>query len=631
MSVSERVGPKKGNNFSNKDDLLDIVTFDDIITHVRSNATQKEEILQQLINGNSNSTPSNFIHRVLTNKILKVSYNEYLNTLPPHMLEESIDLYKTINSDNFRTLLDALSQGEKIKLQGRIRTLLGSSETIQRISALIYNSTNSAVTDNLEDKKRNSRYVYKTAKNVQSSEDIESLGMTTMSSLLSNFTNYRGFRKDSASKSVVFIAQLAPNPDSVNVVKARNTLKSSTHVLYFKMYPTGKLTDNFTFKTPGLDAERSMYSELFKLVKYGITPNILCKVATGMFPDAYDELLSSDRIHEEVRRLFRAQMAEVNRKSKLFSKENWKDIGLTITQPGGKTFYEVFKSLHRTERKQIMFQLLYTLYVFEKLKISHGDLHIKNIFVIDVQPTELCYVVDGVQYRFTTTKLLKIYDFDQSNIVEDTDITINGRNTVRINRVFNINRRRGGSFDRVYGKGEQFVKKSDLMIVLANGLRVVADNYNILDFGGPTDPEITYFFRNVMPGLYVQNPMSKKLICDTYTELLKTATPQLIKEFREVFLIPEGEDINIKTMKIGGDICNMSWNTYYSELLPRYLGGLVKDIRGIDLTENNTLMIPDTIVLPLREMVHNSYFDALKSTEPIDITRQVVYTLDGKI
>jgi hypothetical protein len=134
-----------------------------------------------------------------------------------------------------------------------------------------------------------------------------------------------------------------------------------------------------------------------------------------------------------------------------------------------------------------------------------------------------------------------------------------------------------------------------------------------------------------MPGLYVQNPMSKKLICDTYTELLKTATPQLIKEFREVFLIPEGEDINIKTMKIGGDICNMSWNTYYSELLPRYLGGLVKDIRGIDLTENNTLMIPDTIVLPLREMVHNSYFDALKSTEPIDITRQVVYTLDGKI
>ena len=631
MSVPERVGPKKGNNFYNNEDLLDIVTFDNIITPVHFNATQKKEILQQLSNGNSNSNPSTFIHNVLTNKQLKLSYNEYLNTLPAHMLEESIDLYKTINSDNFKTLLDALSQEEKIKLQSRIRTILGSGETIQRISALIYNTINSAVTDNLEDKKRNSRYVYKTAKNVQSSEDIESLGMTTMSSLLSNFTNYRGFRKDSASKSVVFIAQLAPNPDSVNVVKARNTLKSSTHILYFKMYPTGQLTDRFTFNTPGLEAERSMYSELFKLVKYGITPNILCKVATGMFPDAYDELLSSDRIHEEVRRLFRAQMAEVNRKSKLFSKENWKDIGLTITQPGGKTFYEIFKSLHRSERKQVMFQLLYTLYVFEKLNISHGDLHIKNIFVIDVQPTELCYVVDGVQYRFTTTKLLKIYDFDQSNIAKDTDITINGRNKVRINKVFNINRRRGGSFDRLLGKGEQFIKKSDLMIVLANGLRVVADNYNILDFGGPTDPELTYFFRNVMPGFYVQNPMSRNLICDTYTELLKTATPQLIKEFREVFLIPEGEDINIKSMKIGGDICNMTWNTYYSELLPRYHGCIVKDIRGIDLTENNTLMIPDTIVLPIREMVHNSYFDALKSTEPIDITRQVVYTLDGKI
>ena len=41
MSVPESAGP-------NNEDLLDIVTFDNIITPVHFNATKKKEILQQL-------------------------------------------------------------------------------------------------------------------------------------------------------------------------------------------------------------------------------------------------------------------------------------------------------------------------------------------------------------------------------------------------------------------------------------------------------------------------------------------------------------------------------------------------------------------------------------------------------
>ena len=313
------------------------------------------------------------------------------------------------------------------------------------------------------------------------------------------------------------------------------------------------------------------------------------------------------------------------------STDYWKDIGLTITQPGGRTVHEAFDNLSTVNRRQVMFQLLYTLYVFEKLKISHGDLHSGNVFIIDVEPTELCFLVEGVQYGFTTTKIVKIYDFDQSNISADTDININARDTIRINRVFNSNRRRGGAYDSKHGKGEQFVRKSDLMIFIANGLRNIATNYNVLDFTGAKDPEFTYFMRNVMPGFYIQNPISRSLICDTYTELLKTASPLLIREFREVFLILEEEDINTTTMKIGRDVCNITWNTYYSEILPKFYGCLVKNIRQGELTESNTLMIPDTIVLPTIDMIKNPYFDELKSTQPIDITHQLVYTLDGKL
>jgi hypothetical protein len=341
--------------------------------------------------------------------------------------------------------------------------------------------------------------------------------------------------------------------------------------------------------------------------------------------------MDSDRISTEVKDKIKQQVIDVNKKYNIPGLLIWKDIGLTITQPGGVELSRGFNSLTLPQRTQIMFQLMYTLYVFEKLKISHGDLHTGNIFLVDVEPTELCYIVEGVQYRFTTTKLLKIYDFDQGNISADTDITINGGETIRINRVFNANRRSGGSFDRIYGKGEQFVRKSDLMIFITNGMRLLATNYYSLDFGGGRYPEFTHFMRTMMPGFYKPNALSQVSICDTYTELLKTATPQLIKEFREVFLIPEGEEINIDNMKIGRNICSMQWHFYYIGTLPDYYGCLVKDTTPGGIAKNNTLLIPDTIVLPLINMIHNPFFDALKSTEAIDITRQLVYTIDGKL
>ena len=84
-----------------------------------------------------------------------------------------------------------------------------------------------------------------------------------------------------------------------------------------------------------------------------------------------------------------------------------------------------------------MFQLLYTFYVFDKLKISHGDIHTDNIFVTEVPPTDLCYIVEGVQYRFTTTKLVKIYDFDHAMIEKDTNIRLDTTSNITINKIVN--------------------------------------------------------------------------------------------------------------------------------------------------------------------------------------------------
>ena len=132
--------------------------------------------------------------------------------------------------------------------------------------------------------------------------------------------------------------------------------------------------------------------------------------------------MESDKLSDELKKNFKENMARIN-KSLGFEKTNeWRDIEMIITQPGGNLFDFKFEKLTPLDRKTVIFQLLYTLYVFERLKISHGDLHSGNLFIVDVEPTTLCYLVEGVQYRFTTTKLLKIYDFDRSNISAKTNI-----------------------------------------------------------------------------------------------------------------------------------------------------------------------------------------------------------------
>ena len=58
-------------------------------------------------------------------------------------------------------------------------------------------------------------------------------------------------------------------------------------VFYFKMFPIGqvKKDDNKmgSYDSKGLEFELKAYNEVFKLAKYNITPNILCKIVSGTF------------------------------------------------------------------------------------------------------------------------------------------------------------------------------------------------------------------------------------------------------------------------------------------------------------------------------------------------------------
>ena len=75
-------------------------------------------------------------------------------------------------------------------------------------------------------------------------------------------------------------------------------------------------------------------------------------------------------------------------------------------------------------------------------------------------------------------------------------------------------------------------------------------------------------------------------------------------------------------------VLNTKWLNYGYYISDDKLGRIIKSTTDID---NNHLYIPDNVIIPKWQMLNHSYFDELTSMDTIDITSQIVYTLDGRI
>ena len=139
----------------------------------------------------------------------------------------------------------------------------------------------------------------------------------------------------------------------------------------------------------------------------------------------------------------------------------------------------------------------YTLYVFEKIEFNHGDLHFGNMFIITLpQERELIYIVEGKQFRFTTTYLLKIYDFDRSLICKETNIKVNTTRSEKIEYVTNMQRQEKNSWlSTTQGLYTIFNNQYDIA-------RVLIFLATKLDASRSKQKKIVYnpFMRRVFPG-----------------------------------------------------------------------------------------------------------------------------------
>jgi hypothetical protein len=561
--------------------------------------------------------PREAIECLVTNNTLRKKVKQIANASSESLKKAFINLYRRVSSTQFIELLQQLDI-DGIALKQKILVDVGVIQMLKQIDEAVKNA--------LKPREANTSVVYLSAENVQRSEVIEDARIDSYESILWNFEDFKIFNKDSASSSIIFTARFK-EPDNM-VVPLINPL-------YFKVFPTGTTRsynehnhDDYVdveHDTSGLEFEKYAYNELFKLTEYNVTPNILCKAATSNLVGLNDFIVS---IPADRRVKFMTQIKEYNEVNSIEPNNSiWEETSVIITQPGGAKLYEKIKLLTPVERKQVMFQLIYTLYVFEQIEFSHGDLHLGNIFIVDIPESEMIYIVNGVQFRFKTTKLIKIYDFDHGTICKTTSIKINTSNSFTIEEKLNSNRGEDGLFNIEFAETNIFNKNLDIVIAL-NALRSEfhLNSYKSFTMFSDLDENFDQFIRECFPGFDSANPLSGVKVHNTYSNLL-TETPELRYESNRIFGIDIADATEIEHYGISGEIMEMTWLKYFKKVGKNY-GRIIKDEEE---AENNHLWIPDTIIIPKEDMLRNGYFASLHSTLPIDIRYQIVYTIDNRI
>jgi hypothetical protein len=383
-----------------------------------------------------------------------------------------------------------------------------------------------------------------------------------------------------------------------------------------------------------------MYSELLKLVKYNITPNILCKIATAENVKGLEQFLRDTNMMADAEQY--TFNKEINEETLEVPEHTiWETVSLISTHKGGETVRSIFENLNFEERRQVMFQILYNMYVFDKLEISQGDLHSENI-LINVLPEEidLCYIVEGVKYCFRTKHLVKYFDLDRGMIGKTTRLRFDKNQSVQIDQVDNPVRAPTFWVNKDYGVTSIYNKNLELVNLMTHETHGLLSNstdrvrFRFIYPGKPVDEEFNNFIRDVIPG-----GVSNKTIIETYTELLQN--PEQKAEADRIFGVnplklgkseTEADWIqrSITKYTIDDDIKAMQWKDYFNFIKDKdsLLGHILKSTTSI---KNNHLWIPDGIILNKLEMLKNKYFNKFIDRRPYDITEEIVYTIDGMI
>lgn len=170
-----------------------------------------------------------------------------------------------------------------------------------------------------------------------------------------------------------------------------------------------------------LAVERALYEIYFDyILRHYLSPNVVTFITSfscskDEFVDALDANTLSDLIAKN-------QMLNVNLRQRMQRQGNY-NVGainfLVTEKTQGKTLQDLINKpvpLTLDEWRNVLFQILYTLEVFNRLGLRHNDAHLNNIFVDEfvTQQSADYLVADGVFFNVSLKYFVKFFDLDLS-------------------------------------------------------------------------------------------------------------------------------------------------------------------------------------------------------------------------
>lgn len=517
-------------------------------------------------------------------------------------LPEKMLMYETVTSKTMLRLIRDLKDefnGEEIKK--KITTSLMTYTSAKRfyLPLAIYREIYNYIGLGLYPKRTNTSIIFETSKNSERSEFIEDLRLANYKKIIDNFTDLKIHKKVSASPTIVFSGVLKEE-SALNLNATRQLALLKQPRLFFKVERADVFTGFLMF-------EQRIYQQLFKLVQYNMTPHILCKVATNsVIPEFYDTCKTIDEP-------FRLAMEQEMKKTNAFLIDrgvdiqdvHWNITRLVVTQQGETELYDLLiKEVSLERLKKILFQLFYTLYVFEKIQCCHGDLHLANIFVNKL-PTVIntTYKVNNRVYRISTDDSVKVFDFDCGKIFKSTEVAINRKKIPTIEAVENIRRQPG--ITNVFNKN---IDKAKIVLGLL-GTEII-------------EPLV----QQIIPGLNKED----ETIRETYLRLLFRDDKQEInrEEASRIFGVEIKEESDIDKCEIDKLFLDRSWKKYFSLIRIKHMQNWIVKSGTLDNPSTDHLWIPDEVLLPYEQIL---LLLADPVEQPINVTAGPVYTLDDRL
>jgi hypothetical protein len=221
-------------------------------------------------------------------------------------------------------------------------------------------------------------------------------------------------------------------------------------------------TPDFPEADNSLQIESRIYEEVVPLLSVH-TPNVIpflgkpeCK--PNFISTSFKSLTTSGSIPRNILKTFAAQMTGKH----IIDEFDLDELQLVITKKAqGETLHEWLTSEKLSEAtnflEDVLFQLAYTLVIFEDFGLMHHDLHLGNVFVkelpsllhLSVNVGEGKTMVRNVRY------FVQIYDFDQSAKVETKFNSVAMHNTLLEN-----------DFCARFGQCNEFHKNVDWFTIL---------------------------------------------------------------------------------------------------------------------------------------------------------------------